>query len=443
VHELLGRLLNDSGARRRDIAHAFAVHSPQKGWMRMRGKITKRVVDALVAGGPPLSDSEIKGFVARRLPSGTVTYGYRYRDRGGRQRWLPLGLHGSITPDQAREFAKQRAGEVASGRDPAGERVEVRAAAAATVDTLLDDFLVRHVCGKLRSANEIERTFDVYVRPRLGDKSIYNLKRSDIVELLDEIEDKNGPVMADRTLAYVRKAFNWQATRDDSFTPPIVRGMARTKPSERRRTRILDDQEIRDLWTAIDDLKNDAPLCYPRFVRTLFYVAQRREEVSKMVWEEIEGDAWTIPKERSKNKVANVVPLTKEVRNLLGSEQTGFVFSNEKERRRAFSGFSKAKLALDRKIAELRKRQHRPPMPHWVHHDLRRTARSLMSRTGVFPDVAERVLGHVIPGVRGTYDRYEYFDEKRDALERLAALIERILHPSDAVVTFPKQATRG
>jgi integrase len=82
-------------------------------------------------------------------------------------------------------------------------------------------------------------------------------------------------------------------------------------------------------------------------------------------------------------------------------------------------------------------------MPHWVHHDLRRTARSLMSRTGVFPDVAERVLGHVIPGVRGTYDRYEYFDEKRDALERLAALIERILHPSDAVVTFPKQATRG
>ena len=81
-------------------------------------------------------------------------------------------------------------------------------------------------------------------------------------------------------------------------------------------------------------------------------------------------------------------------------------------------------------------------MPHWVHHDLRRTARSLMSRAGVLPDIAERVLGHAILGVRGTYDCYEYFDEKREALEKLAALIERILHPTAAVMVFPKQAER-
>ena len=250
--------------------------------------------------------------------------------------------------------------------------------------------------------------------------------------------------MADRTLAYVRKAFNWQATRDDSFTPPIVRGMARTKPSERKRTRVLDDQEIRDLWTALDELKSDAPQCYPRFVRTLLYIAQRREEVSRMVWEEIEGNIWTIPKERSKNKLPNVVPLTTEVRDLLGPKQKGgFVFSNEKDRRRAFSGFSKAKAAVDRKFADLRKREGRPPMPHWMHHDLRRTGRSLMSRAGVSPDIAERVLGHVIPGVRGTYDCYEYFDEKCDALEKLAALVERILDPTDVVLAFPKQPMRG
>jgi integrase len=409
----------------------------------MKAKITKRVVDALVAGGPPVSDTEIKGFIARRLPSGTVTYGYRYRNRSGRQHWLPLGLHGSITPDQAREFAKQRAGEVAGGRDPAAERAHVRTAAASTVDGLLDEFLARHVHGKLRTANEIERTFSVYVRPRLGGKSIYDLRRADIVELLDQIEDKNGPVMADRTLAYIRKAFNWQATRDDSFTPPIVRGMARTKPGERKRKRSLEDQEICDLWAALDELKNDAPPCYPRFVRTLLYVVQRREEVSRMAWKEIAGDAWTIPVERSKNKLANVVPLTKEVRDLLGPDRTGgFVFTNDKERRRAFSGFSKAKAAFDEKIAEVRKRERRAPMPHWVHHDLRRTGRSLMSRAGVSPDIAERVLGHVIPGVRGTYDCYEYLDEKRDALEKLAALIERILHPTDAVA-FPKRAERG
>ena len=78
---------------------------------------------------------------------------------------------------------------------------------------------------------------------------------------------------------------------------------------------------------------------------------------------------------------------------------------------------------------ELRAANARKPMPPWVLHDLRRTARSLMSRAGVGPDIAERVLGHVIPGVRGVYDRHEYLDEKRDALERLARLVARILNP--------------
>ena len=81
-------------------------------------------------------------------------------------------------------------------------------------------------------------------------------------------------------------------------------------------------------------------------------------------------------------------------------------------------------------------------MPGWVLHDLRRSARSLMSRAGVSADIAERVLGHVISGVRRTYDRFEYLDEKRDALERLAGLIDRILHPDEAVVAFPKTPGR-
>jgi integrase len=93
----------------------------------------------------------------------------------------------------------------------------------------------------------------------------------------------------------------------------------------------------------------------------------------------------------------------------------------------AFSGFSKAKRALDKRIAELREADGCEPMPHWVFHDLRRTARSLMSRAGVDSEIGERVLGHAIPGVRGVYDRYEYLDEKRDALERLAKLVAAIV----------------
>jgi integrase len=119
-------------------------------------------------------------------------------------------------------------------------------------------------------------------------------------------------------------------------------------------------------------------------------------------------------------------------------QESGFVFSSDGGKR-PFSGFSKAKSALDRKIADLRRRESRPPMPAWVHHDLRRCARSLMSRAGVPADIAERTLGHTIQGVRGTYDKWHFLPEKTDALEKLAALVDRILHPGEGVVPFPKQ----
>jgi len=110
----------------------------------MPAKITKRVVDAL-APGTIIADNEIKGFVARRLPSGVISYGYRYRAKSGKQRWLPLGLHGAVTPDEARGLAKRAAGDVAHGRDPQSERANARAAAINTVNKVLDDFLARNV----------------------------------------------------------------------------------------------------------------------------------------------------------------------------------------------------------------------------------------------------------------------------------------------------------
>ena len=113
----------------------------------MQVKITKRQIDAL-APGSIIADEEVKGFVARRLRTGAVSYGFRYRDKKtGKQRWIGLGLHGSITPDQARNLAKKRAGEVADARDPAGERDATRAEAVKaklaevnTVNAVLDNF---------------------------------------------------------------------------------------------------------------------------------------------------------------------------------------------------------------------------------------------------------------------------------------------------------------
>jgi integrase len=99
-----------------------------------------------------------------------------------------------------------------------------------------------------------------------------------------------------------------------------------------------------------------------------------------------------------------------------------------------FSGFGKSKARLDKAVLlNMQKRTKKPaeiePLPNWTLHDLRRTAKTLMMRAGVRPDISERVLGHVIAGVEGTYDRHSYVDEKRDALEKLATMIERILNP--------------
>jgi integrase len=392
-----------------------------------------------MAPGDVLADDEVRGFYARCLPSGVATYGFRYRDRPtGQRRWLSLGLHGQVTPQIAREIAKKHAGAVADGKDPLGDKVASRAAAKAaranpekTVADVLDEHLERYARKQAaRSSDEKERIFEKYIKPAIGDRLVRELKRSEIVALLDKIEDRNGPVMADRTLAHFRKALAWHATRDDLFNSPIVRGMARVKPKERARDRILNDDEIRSLWTALDTLTGP----YPVLVRMLLLTAQRRDEVARMRQDEIEGTVWTIPSERYKGGHDNVVPLTDATVALLDSlpkpKKGGYYFTtNRKEPKVPFSGFSKAKHALDDAITKDRKETRQERMKPWVLHDLRRTARSLMSRAGVQSNIAERVLGHVIPGVAGVYDRHSYADEKREALEKLAAMVSRILHP--------------
>jgi integrase len=185
------------------------------------------------------------------------------------------------------------------GENPLEDRASP--SGAATVASLLDDFVIRHVRNRnqpLRSADEYESAFKRLVKPRIGKLGIYEVRRSHVIKMLDEIEDANGPVMADRTLAYVRKAFNWYATRDDQFNVPVVRGMGRVKPKERARTRVLSDEEIRTIWPVLEETGT-----YGSFVKMLLLTAQRHSEVARMSHIEIDADGiWTIPAERYKTK---------------------------------------------------------------------------------------------------------------------------------------------
>ena len=237
------------------------------------------------------------------------------------------------------------------------------------------------------------------MKPRIGKLSIYEVRRSHVNKMLDEIEDTNGPVMADRTLAYLRKAFNWYAARDDQFNVPVVRGMARIKPKERARTRVLSDDEIRIIWPVLGEAGTFGALA-----KALLLTAQRRDEVAQMRRKEIGEDAiWEIPAERYKTKRPNFIPLSKAALAVIDAQRKiddcDYVFPSRAKT--PFSGFGKSKAALDKAVLAAMKKHVKKgvkveTIPNWTLHDLRRTAKTLMVRTGVRPDISER--GDVMKG---------------------------------------------
>jgi integrase len=388
------------------------------------------------------------GFAVRVTAAGTRSFVLFHRFNG-KAYWETLGRWdanqggGTLTVRDAIVRADKLAKDLRNGRreDPRPERTrrlqEGDKPADGKVSGLLDVYIARYLkAGKLRSAGMIEAQLERLVKPRIGKVGIYELKRSHISRMLDDIADTNGVRMADLALAYVRKAFNWYEVNghDDDFISPVVRGMARLKPSDRERERFLSDDEIRDVWAALGTITE--PACFPAYVKTLLLTATRRGESADMSTTELEGDIWTIPAARYKTKRDHVIPLSAPARELIASatpdkpsKNAHFVFST-KDGAKPFSGFSKAKRELDEAITDIREREGHSPMESWTLHDLRRTARTLLARAGIRDDIAERCLGHVIKGVEKVYNRYAYLDEKRAAFEALAALVSRILNPT-------------
>lgn len=331
-----------------------------------------------------------------------------------------LGGYPALELAEARKRARTVLDQITRGVDPKkfekAKREEARQRDRNNFEAIAKTFVAKHV-SKNRKAQEVERIVERYLVPTFGDRQIADIKRREIADLLDDIEkgqfrDRKGrmlggPVMADHVLATLRKLMNWYAARDDDFISPIVRGMARTKPSERARDRVLTDDEIRALWTALeaeDDSRGDEGTGSGPFtglVRMLLLTAQRREEVAQMRRPEISGDGlWTIPAERYKTKRPNTVPLSAAARMVIETQPrvdgSDLVFSTNGKT--PFSGFGKAKRRLDGAMLEGLRKMAAGWEGHaatvvllpWRLHDLRRTAKTLMIRAGVRPDISER-----------------------------------------------------
>jgi integrase len=363
--------------------------------------------------------------------NGRRSYVVQYRAAGRSKR---MHLKQGLTLRSARKEAKAILGAVAKGGDPLSERRKAKRAESDTLGAIVEEYLSREG-SRLRTIGERRAALQRLVLPKLGARQIGSITRTDIVRLLDSIADMSGAPMADHVLAYLRRVMTWHASRSDDFRSPIVRGMARTRPSQRRRQRVLSDDEIRAVWRAAEA----SPGAFGYLVQFLLLTATRRTEAAAMRRSEVVGKDWIIPQERYKTGLELVIPLSPAAQAVLTAlpkiGKGGSVFTTDGKH--PLGGFSKFKRAFDAKVlGELRKENPEAELPRWTLHDLRRTARSLMSRAGVPSDHAERCLGHVLPGIRGTYDRHEYLAEKRQAFDALASLIARIFSPADNVVAL-------
>ncbi len=417
----------------------------------MQIKLTKRNVDQLTTGDRRLfvADTELSGFGMILTPAGSKSYIVEYRPgAGGRsapKRRVTIGQHGSPwTPDTARDEARRILGLVAAGRDPAAEKADARRKEGTTVQDIATAFIEKYAKARQKSWEETERVFRNDVYPAFGAKPVEEVTRQDIVRLIDAVAER-GPIMANRTLAYVRKLFNWCIERGYITATPC----AGIKPpgAAKARERVLDDDELAEVWRAADAIGGN----WCAVVKLLTLTAQRRDEVVSMRWEELDltKAAWTLPGERTKNKRGHEVPLVatavgvlEKVPRLSGCP---YVFSTTGMT--AMSGLSRAKTRLDAAIATARtKAGIAQPMPGWTFHDLRRTATTGMARLGIHPHIADAILNHKtgsIQGVAAVYNRHGYQEERRRALEAWEAHLLAVAEGRAAAINVVAMAPKG
>ena len=418
----------------------------------------------------------------RVLPSGKRTFVFVGRFPGKtnptRRR---LGTYGALTLEKARDKARRWSELIASGIDPASEeerqKLQELRRRANTFAAVGEDYIRLVVIGpdpdnpRQRRGRQVERDIRRVFIPLWGGRPITEITRHDVLAVIEAVRDggadkmlrghgikiprRNGdaakpaPAQARILLAYAKTLFSWAVERgaygleaspcDHLRTAKIVGGK---KSSDR----ILSDVELRAFWRASEQLGYP----YAPLYRLLLLTGLRLNEVADAVWSEFDlpNKRWTIPAVRMKGKNGkaqpHVVPLTGGMSEVLATiprfRQGDHLFSTTFGEKPAWvSGKVKKRvdaLMLDelRRLVEERgdgaeKIKGEP----WTNHDLRRTLRSGLSALRVSADVAEAVLAHVKPGIRGVYDRYDLFDEKRAALEAWEGRVRSLVEPTVAI----------
>jgi integrase len=372
-----------------------------------------------------LFDTAVRGFHVRAHPSGKKDYRLKYHLPGKGQRYRIIGeaLPGKL--EQARRTAYDIKEAAKLGRDVVGEAKAK--ANRKTIGELVPVYLAQRLAevrnGSLRLSTyaALERYLKETWKP-LHKRFVGDVKRADVVELLDKIDD--APVAADRARSALSGFYDWCIDRNHCEASPVLRIKNRSTNGSRKR--VLSAVELKAVWQAAGD---DA---YGRIVKLLILTGQRKSEIGGLqrceIVETPAGPQIELPGERAKNGKAHVIPLAPlawaQLPVPLPAAPEAFVFGRY-DTTGGFSGWSKSKAELDRRITKGK------ALKHWTLHDLRRTFVTHMSENRFGDrDLVELVVNHVSGsrrGVAGVYDRSERLEERRSALQKWADWIERLV----------------
>jgi integrase len=385
-----------------------------------RIKLTKSAIDALPTRPADVVywDTGCPGFGVKVTPKGRKVFLVLYRTggAGSKLRKYTIGPYGRVTLHQARVAAQRVFSAKLEGRDPAREKREARIREVTDrVGDVLETYIAQHVSGN-RSAAEISRLLRREVGEAWGHKSVRDIHKRDIVELVSSIEQRGAPAAANKTLKSIKTFLHWcvgRAVFDKSPADGIP-----LPAREFGRDRVLSDMELAQVIRAARAMKGP----YGGIVEILALTGQRREEVARSTWDEFDlaQRTWTLPRARTKNGKSHIVHLSDQAIAVLKRlQKDGFyVFTIHKIK--PFRRFSAAKRRLDALSG----------ISGWRLHDLRRTCVSGMARLGVAPHVADKVLNHqsgTISGVAAVYQRHDFLTERKEALDRWGAHVQGIL----------------
>lgn len=421
-----------------------------------KAKLTKTHVDRLQAGATDVIhwDTELTGFGVKVTPKGRKVFLVQYRPAGraGNPIKLTIGKYGDYTVEAARREALAVISAKSKGEDPQAERRAAKGRYSSDqFKDLVERFGSQHAAQN-RSGDETKRILKREFETAWSNKSVHEISKRDVINVLDVIVERGAEVLANRALAAIRKFFNWCKSKDIVQQSPCEGIVAPTR--ERSRDHVLSDDELRAVIRAAREIG----FPFGSIVEAMAFTGQRRDEVARIDRSHINSNTrlWTIPAEHSKNGKAHVVHLSDPVLRLIKdapkfaeaeavgvdpATETDLVFSYDAQK--PFQGWSKAKRRLDEKaLAELHKaatqRGENPDkvkLTPWRLHDLRRTMVTGMMQLGVPHHVADKILNHqsgAISGIAAVYQRAEFLQERQRALDAWARHVTRILSTDEA-----------